>query len=303
MKKRGFTLIELLVVISIIAVLMSILMPALAKVREHGKAVVCGTHIKNNLNALVMYAMENDDCAVPKLYDPEFAPVVPNQVPNGLPWDIALRPYFSTDVGDSEQDNVVCPADKKSRGEFPPADAARFEKYTSGKTLPRSYMLNGALENIYVDGRGWWSVRTSSSDFSDRSAKYSQVYEPAKTLWMYDHFVGSNDENHSNLYNQSGATGGNQAYMQTGCIQGSNYWNGIWVPPSVIGYTKTAGDGSKATVSDQHKSGGNWGYIDGHVAWAKHKKNAGSLYHAYDGPIWVTSWCDTKAKKSKAPFK
>lgn len=58
--KKGFTLIELLVVISIIALLISILMPALNKAREQATGSVCLGNQKNLMLAYIMYADEND---------------------------------------------------------------------------------------------------------------------------------------------------------------------------------------------------------------------------------------------------
>ena len=60
-KRNGFTLIELLVVIAIIAVLMAILMPALSRVREQGKRIVCEHNLKQLTFTWIMYADENDD--------------------------------------------------------------------------------------------------------------------------------------------------------------------------------------------------------------------------------------------------
>ena len=54
--RRGFTLIELLVVISIIAMLLAILMPALGKVKEKAKSVVCRTNLKQTAFACTMYS-------------------------------------------------------------------------------------------------------------------------------------------------------------------------------------------------------------------------------------------------------
>ncbi|MBI9017812.1 MAG: type II secretion system protein [Phycisphaerae bacterium] len=60
-KKNGFTLIELLVVISIIALLVSILMPALSRAREAAKKTVCSSNMHQNGLTLQMYASENND--------------------------------------------------------------------------------------------------------------------------------------------------------------------------------------------------------------------------------------------------
>jgi prepilin-type N-terminal cleavage/methylation domain-containing protein/prepilin-type processing-associated H-X9-DG protein len=61
LRKKGFTLIELLVVISIIALLMAIMMPALSKVRKIAKLTVCRTRLKNAGIAFLAYSSSNDD--------------------------------------------------------------------------------------------------------------------------------------------------------------------------------------------------------------------------------------------------
>ncbi len=73
---RGFTLIELLVVIAIIAVLMGILMPALQRVREHGRRQSCGSQIRQHCMAFLMYADDN----AAKLPLPD--------IPGGWLWDL-----------------------------------------------------------------------------------------------------------------------------------------------------------------------------------------------------------------------
>jgi prepilin-type N-terminal cleavage/methylation domain-containing protein/prepilin-type processing-associated H-X9-DG protein len=61
--KAGFTLVELLVVISIIALLMAVLLPALNRARGQAQTIVCASNLKNYGTALFMYADTNNDKA------------------------------------------------------------------------------------------------------------------------------------------------------------------------------------------------------------------------------------------------
>ena len=61
MRRKGFTLVELLVVIAIIALLMGILMPALARVRQIAYRLYCGTNLSGIGKAMLIYGNDFDD--------------------------------------------------------------------------------------------------------------------------------------------------------------------------------------------------------------------------------------------------
>ena len=71
--RAGFTLVELLVVIGIIALLVSILLPALARARAQANAVRCMAQLQQISTGLVLYSTNNHGYVVPS-YNMPFAP-------------------------------------------------------------------------------------------------------------------------------------------------------------------------------------------------------------------------------------
>ena len=77
----AFTLIELLVVIAIVAILASMLLPALNRAKFQGQSIACVNNLKQLQLAWHLYVQDNADVLLPDILGPD-GPVTPSSMTN-----------------------------------------------------------------------------------------------------------------------------------------------------------------------------------------------------------------------------
>lgn len=181
---RAFTLVEVLVVISVIALLLAVLMPALAGARSQARGLVCRSNLRQLVLASAGYATENEGFYVPAAKDM---------------WDGAGRHRWHgvrTDLGEAfdpskgplaaylaEGQVKECPA----RVDFTRSDdwSTSFERGCGGYGYNMAY-LGSRLWDPAVNGPQGYQQAYA------RTAGITEVADPARTLMFADSAMANN---------------------------------------------------------------------------------------------------------------
>ncbi len=173
-KRTGFTLIELLVVIAIIALLLSIILPSLKKVKDYAKRTICMNNARQTGLAIQVYAQDNDNKVMPQCNSNGNIVSNPTNYPPANSY-FAYRKILGTgemipfhlavlyDMGVIENPEAFyCPAQ-------PITDKFNYDYYT------KKGQIEWGSDAIAPNSNGNWYVRTSYQYWTGCEERLDQI--------------------------------------------------------------------------------------------------------------------------------
>jgi prepilin-type N-terminal cleavage/methylation domain-containing protein/prepilin-type processing-associated H-X9-DG protein len=240
---RAFTLVELLVVVSIIALLMSILLPSLSRARETARQVACSSNMRQIGMADIMYADHHNDWYTPirmtgvDLYE-------------GYVW--AWNPGFRSLMS-------VAPLQSNSElthDEVPVNLKCCYGSYPSGMTCPSAPQWQREVGDV---------IHSYGMNFSI-GAEWDPNFDPDERQYF--------EQDDGSLAMKRNAVDNKSNKIKT--VDANEWWINLihanyeakW---DVTGPPSRWWGGQKA-VTYRHREGANFLYFDGHVDYLQKEK-------------------------------
>lgn len=283
MKRRGFTLVELLVVISIIALLISLLLPALARARIVALQAVCASNIRGLVQGCIEYAQTHQN-QYPMDYQMDWPMgglgTPPGYVaPNSLAWGLS---DLYTDGILTDPNFIYCPdsapelTPQSTLGQMSgpnlaagvyllPKELQYYESKDStfAANWPQKMLNNGAWFNIvssycywYKRPNGQYTAPSTTNPYFDTPSanQYGVWINPATKIGKRHNYADPTD----GLYCQSPTDSSNSILITDLVTSANGSWNVTFF---------TSGIYCNHMHDQAGPDGANIGYNDGSVSW------------------------------------